>query len=205
VAPQPHLFDSDNFPPGFEYRPGFVTAEEEAELVRDIAALTFSRVEMRGVVARRRTAHFGWTYEYEGRGSEPGEPIPSFLLPLRDRAAAWAAVAPDDFAETLVTEYPAGAPIGWHRDAPQFGDVIAGISLLQAVRMKFRPYISPAALGGVGPRAIRRTTHEITLEPRSGYLITGVARREYEHSIPEAAALRYSITFRTLRKRTKGR
>lgn len=69
--------------------------------------------------------------------------------------------------------------------------------------MKFRPYVSPAALSGPGPRAIRKTTHEISLEPRSAYLITGIARREYEHSIPETEALRYSITFRTLRRRTK--
>jgi alkylated DNA repair dioxygenase AlkB len=152
---------------------------------------------MRGGVAKRRTAHFGVTYGYEARTSKPGTPIPPFLLPLRARVAEWAGIDPGELVEALATEYPAGASIGWHRDAPMFGDVIAGVSLLSACRMKFRPYVSPAHVRDLqGPR---RSTHEIDLPPRSGYLITGVARREFEHSIPHTAALRYSITFRTLR------
>jgi alkylated DNA repair protein (DNA oxidative demethylase) len=198
VAQQPTLFSSeDERPPGFHYRAAVISEAEERALVRDIEQLEFSRVEMRGVVARRRTAHFGVTYGYERRSSEPGSPIPAFLLPLRARVAEWAGVNESDLVEALVTEYPAGASIGWHRDAPMFGDVIAGVSLLSACRMKFRPYVSPSKIGSLeGPR---RTTHEIELTPRSGYLITGAARREFEHSIPHTGSLRYSITFRNLR------
>jgi alkylated DNA repair dioxygenase AlkB len=184
-------------PDGFEYRPGFITSEEERELVSTIGALAFQAVEMRGVVARRRTVHYGWTYGYYARRSEPGPPLPEYLHPFRARVAAWAGLDPDRFVEALVTEYPPGAPIGWHRDAPQFGDVIAGISLLGASRMKFRRYVSPGAIPAGAPP--RRSTHEIELARRSGYLITGEARRGYEHSIPPVATLRYSITFRTLR------
>lgn len=198
MTPQPTLFDSDSEgPTGFKHSTDFLSEEEEKALVRDIEGIELSRVEMRGGVAKRRTAHFGWTYGYEARTAGPGVPIPAFLLPVRARSAAWAKIAPDDLGEALITEYPAGAGIGWHRDAPMFGDVIAGISLLSACRMKFRPYVSPKDLT-VG-RAPRRATHEVLLPPRSGYLITGVARREFEHSIPETEALRYSITFRTLR------
>lgn len=198
MARQPTLFSSDDeLPPGFQYRAAVISEDEERALVRDIEALDFSRVEMRGVVARRRTAHFGVTYGYERRTSEPGSPIPAFLLPLRARIAEWAGINADDLVEALITEYPAGAGIGWHRDAPMFGDVIGGLSLLSACRMKFRPYVSPSRVRDLeGPR---RTTHEIELTPRSGYLITGVARREFEHSIPHTGALRYSITFRTVR------
>ena len=187
-------------PEGFEYRADFLTADEEGALVAAIQALTFSTVEMRGGVARRRTAHFGWAYGYYSRRTAPGEPLPGFLLEVRARAAAWAGIEPGAFAEALVTEYPPGAPIGWHRDAPMFGD-IAGISLLSECRMKFRPYVSPGAPGGPdGARPPRRTTHAIDLETRSAYLIRGVARRDYEHHIPAVGALRYSITFRTLRR-----
>ena len=42
-------------------------------------------------------------------------------------------------------------------------------------------------------------THEIVLAARSAYLMTQTARSAYEHHIPSVAALRYSITFRTLR------
>ena len=197
---QENLFTGSAVPPGFEYTPDLITRDEERALIDAFARLEFARVEMRGVVARRRTAHFGWTYGYYSRRSEPGPPLPPFLVPYRDRAAKWATLHPDAFVEALVTEYPAGAPIGWHRDAPMFGDVIAGISLGASCRMKFRPYVTPpaAARSDAPPR---RTSHERELAPRSAYLITGVARREYEHSIPAVSALRYSITFRTLRER----
>jgi alkylated DNA repair dioxygenase AlkB len=110
------------------------------------------------------------------------------------RAAA--RLDPEAFAEALITEYPEGAPIGWHRDAPMFADV-AGISLGASCRMKFRPYVSPKDVPRTGTR---RTTHEIELAPRSAYLIRGAARRDFEHSIPPVARTRYSITFRTLRQ-----
>lgn len=191
-------FDPD-VPPGFEYRADFLSAEDERHLLADIARIAFARVEMRGGVARRRTAHYGWSYGYERRTTEPGAPIPAFLLPLRERAAAWAGIEAGAFAEALITEYTAGAPIGWHRDAPMF-DLIAGVSLGASCRMKFRPYVSPKDVPSLGGKA-RRTTHEIELAPRSAYLIRGVARREYEHSLPPVSALRYSVTFRTLRSR----
>ena len=186
-------------PDGFFYQPAFVTVAEERQILTEIEALDFTRVEMRGAVARRRVVHFGWTYGYYSRRNKPGEPLPAFLLPVRDRAADWAHIAAEEFAEALVTEYPPDATIGWHRDAPMFGDVIAGISLLGMSRMRFRPYVSPEDQRGLPPR---RATHEIELEPRSAYLISGDARRDFEHSIPAVASLRYSITFRTLKART---
>ena len=182
-------------PDGFHYRPEFVSPTEEQGLLRRISQIEFSQVEMRGVIARRRTAHYGWTYAYDNRTGVPGAPIPEFLLPLRERTAHWLGVEAEMLAEALLTEYPPGAPIGWHRDAPMFGDV-AGISLGCASRMKFRPYVSPRDLRGTDLR--RRTTHELELAPRSAYLITGVARKGFEHSIPPVEGTRYSITFRTL-------
>jgi alkylated DNA repair dioxygenase AlkB len=187
------LFEAD-VPPGFHYRNDFITRNEEASLADEIGRLEFSPFEMRGVVARRRVAFFGRTYD-SGSASTP--PIPAFLMPLRDRIAAWAREDPQAFAMALVNEYPPGAPIGWHRDAPQY-DIVGGLSLLSACRMKLRPYVSPAALAT--SRSRRRTaTHEITLERRSAYLLTGDARNAYEHHIPPVTTLRYSITFRTIR------
>ncbi len=187
------LFEPD-LPDGFAYRDGVITEEEEAALARNIDAIEFAQFEMRGVVAKRRVAFYGQSYD-EG----PARPIPAFLFAVRERAAEWAGVAPDAFEMALINEYRPGAPIGWHRDAPQYG-IVAGISLLSACRMKLRPYVSPSQLSQSGPRAPRKTTHELTLAPRSGYLITGRARSHFEHSIPAVDTLRYSITFRTLRR-----
>jgi len=186
------LFAPD-LPDGFDYRKDFITPREEADLVEEIARVEFSEFEMRGVVARRRVAFFGRSYD-AGAASTP--PVPTFLLPLRDKLAAWAGRDPSHFAMALINEYSAGAPIGWHRDAPQY-DIVAGVSLLSSCQMKFRPYVSPGARRQGGPR--RTTTHEIQLEPRSAYLMTGVARNGYEHHIPAVSTLRYSITFRTVR------
>lgn len=186
------LFGPD-LPSGFAYREQFLSIAEESALVHAIEKVEFSAFEMRGVVARRRVAFYGRHYD-ESRG--PERPIPQFMFGVRNRLADWAGVEPSAFAMALVNEYSIGAPIGWHRDAPQY-DLIAGVSLLSAARMKLRPYVSPKDVPNLkGPR---KTTHEVELMPRSAYLIAGEARQAYEHSIPPAAALRYSLTFRTLR------
>jgi alkylated DNA repair dioxygenase AlkB len=193
---EPVLFERE-MPGGFRYQPDFLTAVEEARLVQHIAAIEFSTFTMRGVVARRRVAFFGRSYDAAGAAPRP---IPSLLLPLRERAAHWAQIHAEAFVMALINEYQPGAPIGWHRDAPQY-DVVAGISLLSACRMRFRPYARSRA--GREPARVR-TTHEAVLEPRSVYLLAGEARNAYEHHIPAVTTLRYSITFRTVRSRRNG-
>ena len=189
MARSPGLFE-DNVPSGFHYREDFITASDERVLLDAMATITFSEFEMRGVVARRRVAFFGQSYDRAAAG-----PLPAFLLPLRARIAEWSGVDSEAFAMALINEYRPGTPIGWHRDAPQY-DIVAGISLLSACRMKFRPYRS---LASAAPPPRRSATHEIVLTRRSAYLMTQDSRRAYEHHIPPVAALRYSITFRTLR------
>jgi alkylated DNA repair dioxygenase AlkB len=113
--------------------------------------------------------------------------MPGFLRPARDRAAALLGCAPAALPHALVTEYQPGATIGWHRDRSVFGDVV-GLSLLAPARFRFRRK--------AGARWERRS---LDLAPRSAYRLTGPARSEWEHSIPALDALRYSVTFRTLR------
>src|SRR6185295_3096863 len=167
------LFSPDT-PPGFTYRDDFISAAEEADVLTDIAGVEFANFEMRGVVARRRVAFFGASYD-ESLG--PERPIPEFLHPLLNRAAAWAAIEPGAFAMALINEYRPGAPIGWHRDAPQY-DIVVGVSLVSPARMRFRPYRSPSQKP-TGER--RAATHEVVLSPRSAYVLSGEARHDYEH------------------------
>lgn len=188
------MFGAADVPDGFRYRADFLTSAEESALAGEISRITFSSFEMRGVVARRRVAFFGRGYDTSGPAPPP---MPEFLLPLRDATATWADIDPLAFAMALINEYPPGAPIGWHRDAPQYATV-AGVSLLSSCRMRFRPYVRP---NGAVAGQRRTATHDILLERRSAYLLTGESRSAYEHHIPAVTALRYSITFRTLRAR----
>jgi hypothetical protein len=180
-----------NLPNGFHYQDDFITEADERALLGAMDDVEFSEFEMRGVVARRRVAFFGHSYDRVTAG-----PLPAFLLPLRSTMAQWAGVDAEAFAMALINEYRPGAPIGWHRDAPQY-DIVAGISLLSECRMKFRPYRSPSSTETKSAR--RSATHQIALARRSAYLMTDEARTAYEHHVPPVAQLRYSVTFRTLR------
>jgi DNA oxidative demethylase len=176
-------------PEGIVYRPELLLAEEEAELLRRFETLRFDPIVLHGHTAKRTGRHYGLGYDYEARTPTPGEPVPDWLLPARARAAELAGHDPGELAEILVQHYPPGATIGWHRDAPAF-DTVVGISLGGSGRLRFQR----------GKREKRRVW-EVPLEPRSGYVLTGAARRSWEHSIPPTKERRYSITFRTLRNR----
>jgi hypothetical protein len=191
AASQPSLF-APAVPSGFRYQAGLITVAEEQALAAEITRVDFGPFVMRGVEARRRVAFFGASY-----GREGAPPMPGFLIELREKVAAWAGIDASAFGMALINEYRPGSPIGWHRDAPQY-DVVAGVSLLSSCRMKFRPYVRPSELAG-GTAGRRNATHEVLLEPRSVYLMTGDARSSFEHHIPPVSALRYSVTFRSRR------
>lgn len=179
-------------PPGFSYEPDFASPDEERTLVEHISALKFSEVRMRGVTARRRVRQFGWRYSFETYRLTEAPPMPPFLEPLQARAAALVGVERAALSETLITEYQPGATIGWHRDAPMFG-IVVGISLVSPCTFRFRR--GP----GTGDRPL-----SIVLAPRSVYVLDGEARTKWQHSIPATKSLRYSITFRTLRRAPSG-
>jgi alkylated DNA repair dioxygenase AlkB len=106
--------------------------------------------------------------------------------------ARWMGLVPEAFVHALVSEYRPGTPLGWHRDAPDF-DRVAGVSLGGRARMRFRPYRRNEPRGRDKPLVL-------DLEPRSAYQMNGASRWRWQHSIPPTPELRYSITFRTLRK-----
>jgi alkylated DNA repair dioxygenase AlkB len=181
------LFEIEARPEGFRYEEAFVSPDEERDLLTAIRRLEFHEVRMRGVAARRRVIQYGWKYSFESFRMTEGPPLPDFLLPIRDRAERFADLPAGELSEGLITEYMPGAAIGWHRDAPGFG-VVVGISLLSECRFRFRR-------GAIGAWE----TSELRMQPRSIYMLTGAARSEWQHSIPAVAALRYSITFRTMK------
>jgi alkylated DNA repair dioxygenase AlkB len=174
-------------PEGFRYRANIITPAEEEALIVKVRELPFREFEFHGYTGKRRVVSFGWRYDFSERHLEQAEDIPEFLIPLRDAAAAFGGVQSDALPHVLVTEYEAGAGIGWHRDKGVFG-VVIGVSLLAPCVFRLR-----RRAGAGWERA------KIIAEPRSAYLLSGEARAEWEHSIPPVDALRYSVTFRTLK------
>ena len=177
-------------PEGLRYEENFLSEAEERSLVAAIGELPLHHAQYRQFTARRRVASFGGRYDYTENELLPAAPIPEWLHPLRDRAASWAGLTATEIEHALVAEYAPGTPLGWHRDVPDF-EAIVGISLGAVARMRFRRY--PPAKPG-------RAELVLDLAPRSVYLMRGHARWGWQHSVSPTKELRYSITFRTLRR-----
>lgn len=192
---QSELFEpaAPMLPDGMRYAREFLTPTEEKSLVALAQSLPLQEMNYKGYTARRRVASYGGSYDFDANRLRESEPLPASLEPLRDKVAAWLGVAPDTFTQALVAEYRAGTPLGWHRDVPDFEDVV-GVSLLGEATMRLRPYPPPE------PKQ-KADVLKLLLEPRSIYLLRGAARWGWQHSVAATRTLRYSITFRTPRRR----
>ena len=181
------LFHPDTWPAGFRYAPDFLDTAEEERLIRAVEPLAFAPFEFQGFVGNRRVISFGWRYDFNGGGLQQAEDIPAFLLPLRKAAGGLFGIDPAKLEQVLLTQYPPGAAIGWHKDRSVFEDVI-GVSLLSSCTFRFR-----RKAGAKWERCA------LVVEARSAYLLQGEARTAWQHSIPAVESLRYSITFRSFR------
>ena len=177
-------------PAGMLYVPEFISREEEASLLAEIAELPLHEAQYKEFTAKRRIMSYGASYDFSSNELIPAGEIPPFLMPLRERIAEWLKVPPSQFTHALIAEYKTGTQLGWHRDVPDF-EFIVGISLAGPARMRLRRYPPKK---GRDPEAL-----SIHLEPRSSYVMRGEARWGWQHSIPPTKTLRYSITFRTRR------
>ena len=171
---------------GLRYAEAAISVGEERELLDRLEPLDLAPFRFHGWVGNRRTQSFGWRYDFDDASFAAAEPIPDWLQPLRERAAAFAGLKPSDFVHVLLARYDPGAGIGWHRDRDVFEEVV-GFSLRTSATLRFRQRIASG---------FRRANLEVA--PRSAYLLSGEARHDWEHSIAPGGALRFSITFRAL-------
>jgi alkylated DNA repair dioxygenase AlkB len=189
VPKQGKLFALPQLPAGMVYRRDFLSVEEEQTLLATLQRLPLAEAKYKQFTAKRRIISYGSSYDFSRNELSPAAAIPEFLHDLRERAGRLAGVPAEHFAQALIAEYQAGTQLGWHRDVPEF-EIVAGISLAGACRMRLRRYPPPKG------RNIE--TLSFDLEPRSAYVLRDEARWGWQHSIPPTKALRYSITFRTL-------
>jgi alkylated DNA repair dioxygenase AlkB len=179
------------YPQGFSYEADFISPAEEEQLISFIRATPLHTFIFHGFEAKRKVASFGYDYSFEKKDLSAGAAIPDELLFVAQRVAKHLNIPVSEIAEALLTEYPVGAVINWHRDAPPFG-IIAGISLGAACKMKLKPHDKN--------KQTRQAIKNIPLERRSLYIMQGEAREEWQHAIGALREVRYSITLRTLRK-----
>lgn len=177
-------------PYGFSYFPDFITKQEETGLLAVIGKLDLHPLIFQGFEAKRKVESYGYDYNFDKRTVTKGKAIPEGLIPLVEKVAAFLTIPAESLAEVLVTEYPVGSVINWHRDAPPFGMII-GVSLLSDCTFRFRPYDKS--------KQNRKSIISFTVKRRSVYVIKDEARTDWEHSISPVKEIRISVTLRTLR------
>lgn len=164
-----------------------VTPAEEEALAEQVDAAPLQPFEFGQWRGKRLTTHYGSAYDFARGRLDEAPPLPDWLMALRERLAPLVGLEPGQLAAALLIRYDPGAGIGWHRDRPQYGDVV-GLSLGAPCVMRLR----------------RRTAdgferRRLALPPRSLYRLSGEVRWDWEHSIAPLEVTRRSITFRTLR------
>lgn len=178
------------YPEGFSYTPDFISEKEEMMLLVEISKTDLHSFTFQGYTANRRVASFGYDYSFDNGSLTKGKDIPSSFDFIIEKVSKHLSITTVQFAELLVTQYPAGSVINWHRDAPPF-DIIAGISLMADCTFRLRPHDKA--------RQTRSSVISFPVKRRSLYIMKGPSRSEWQHSISPVKDVRYSITLRTLK------
>ena len=184
---QQSLFAAAAAPEELGYAPDLFPQAEEAYFVRAFEKLPLKPFEFFGYRGNRRVVSYGFRYDYGEQALRSADPMPDFVLALRQIASGFSRLPADCLRQALVTEYAPGAGIGWHRDRPMFKDVVA-LSFLAPCVLRLRCR--------AGEGWLRRS---LPVAARSGYMLQGAAREIWEHSISPLSVLRYSVTFRSFR------
>ena len=172
--------------PGLVLVPDAVTPAEETRLAARIDAAPLKPFEFGQWRGKRLTTHYGSAYDYQRARVTEAPPLPDWLLERREKLAPLAGLDPRALEAALLIRYDPGAGIGWHRDRPQYGEVL-GLSLGADCTLRLRRRTATAF-----------ERRSVLLPARSLYRLSDEVRWEWEHSIAPLDTTRRSITFRTL-------
>ena len=127
---------------GLDYREDFISRDEEAALIEQLEALDLAPFRFHGWTGNRLTQSFGWRYDFDDASFTPTEPIPDWLLPLREQAAAFAGSAAGRFRPRPARPLRSRRR---HRLAPRppVFDQVVGVSLGAPTILRFRQRTAP--------------------------------------------------------------
>ncbi len=159
-------------PSGLTLVPDFIDPESERNVIAWIDQQPWN------TSLKRRTQHYGYEYNYSGRGRAPlvsTTPISGPLLAIAEHLKdVFSGVMP---SQCIVNEYTRDQGISAHTDSPVFGPVIMSISLLSPTVMTFTRGESKIL---------------VDLPPRSALIMSGEARSEWRHEIPARVTLTHA-------------
>lgn len=153
--------------PGLTLYSDFLDAETEKAIV------TWIDQQPWNTTLKRRTQHYGYEYNYAGRGNAPLTPTTPLSGPImvigQHLASLGLFTAPGQPSQCIINEYTRAQGIAAHTDARVFGPTIVSISLLVPTMMIF---------------SCSDQTVRLILPPRSCLVMTGQARTSWRHEIP---------------------
>jgi len=173
---------------GLRFVADSISPEQERALAEQVDAAPLEPFRFGQWTGKRLTAYYGSAYDFQRGRTAPAPPLPEWLLDLREHLAPQVGLDPVALKQALLIRYDPGAGIGWHRDRPQYFEVL-GLSLGAPATLRLRQRRPD---GGFD-------RHELPLPARGAYLLSGEARDRWEHSITPMDETRRSITFRTFR------
>lgn len=188
--------------PGLFYWPNCIPEDLQRRAIDYIASDDVSWKNVGGGAHSRRASHTGYDYDYKSGAVTESDPIPDVFRELADIATECCSalkLGTQVFNQCLLNEYLAGHSqgISWHTDHRIFGPVIACFTVGSGTEMQFR--------NGDGKII------SVRVEPGSLYLMSGLARSAWQHSMPGRKSDpnpdsgpriqrgdRYSITYRVV-------
>jgi alkylated DNA repair protein alkB homolog 6 len=173
-------------PGGIYYVPDYITADEEAALLRDLSSLK----KPWEVLSGRRLLNLGGIVH--PRGGLIQEPLPRFIEPLATRvqhefALYGAGSAGDRANHVLLNEYQPGQGILPHTDGPLYHPVVAIVSLQSPALMQFRSLPPDPTAADMAEWARRPADVAVYLQPRSLLVFAGEFYSQHLHGIEAAA------------------
>ncbi|CAH6420970.1 Alpha-ketoglutarate-dependent repair dioxygenase AlkB [uncultured virus] len=185
--------------PGLYYIENYLSSEEQTKILKNI----YESIKLINIGSKssRRVAHFGYEYSYNGSGIKKIDAIPDFYTNLIDNAKInkiiKTKILKDKMEQLIINEYLPGQGISQHIDHVKFfGPIIICLTIGSGCEIEFI-------------NKFTKTKKSLYVAPGSLYIMTGDSRYNWTHSIPFknqdngiARKIRYSLTFRTIIKKT---